>query len=194
MYDGGRSGFAGIGNLHNEVLGGPRPIANIFRPSSARIRARVEYGPYGTIGLNSTFFLDGAPSYDANYTAVVVPSKQRDSAIPPSKFVSKKRTVTCQVEEVLPDCFTAIYWENDDGPRRITVSYEGLSQDDLTRVQPRADFYWTVGTEVREDGRTSTTSLIIFPRQPPVSRSQWRAALEDARENAKKLGYSLLQE
>jgi hypothetical protein len=115
-----------------------------------------------------------------------------ENARPKSRFVTtSRRTITCEVDEVLESSFTAVYWDSR-GPRRVRFKLSELTPEDRELVEPRAELHWSVGTEMREDGRRSTTSLVLFRRRPPISPAQWQAALHEATATAQQLGWDLV--
>jgi len=183
---GSGSGLSAISDLES-ATGARSKVAAVFAPTSGFLNRFKEYAAFDYFGTSKA-----APRHEESGVVLVEPWRV-EIAKPKMKFVSDRRTVTCEIEEVLRDSFTAIYWDEGSGARRVRFNLAWMTPDDQALVVPRAEFHWSVGTEVREDGRQATTSIVIFRRQPKISKERWNQALEDAEKNAVVLGWELFE-
>lgn len=183
---------AGSGSGYADVVTSQAHIESrigvVYAPTSATL-----YRDEEAVGTElSSILRDSVKPRIKAGDVVVISLHYLENAIPKSSFLTTSRkTITCEVDELLESSFTAIYWDSR-GPRRVRFKLEDLAPEDRELVKPRAEFHWSVGTEVREDGRRSTTSLLLFRRRPPISRAQWQAALHRAAKTAQQLGWELL--
>jgi len=162
------------------------PVA-VFAPTVALLSRPKSPGAVGAI-----FGVTSERSEASDASVVVVNAKLIDDARPKTRFVSRRHTVTCEVEEVIGNRFTAIYWDDDRGARRVRFRVDAVAEEDRPFLEERAEFYWSVGDEVREDGRKATTSLISFRRLSRLESERWHTASRRAEEAAMDLGWALV--
>lgn len=161
--------------------------AVVFAPTTANLARSRTFPEIGaTFGV-----VVGRPGIPGG-PVVVVNAKTIEDARPKIKFINRRRTVTCEVEEIFKDRFTALYWDPSRGRRRVRFRIDALAVDDLPCLEERAQFYWSVGDEVREDGSKATASLISFRRTSKVPAEQWQRAIDEASEAALDLGWELV--
>lgn len=182
---GSGSGYANVVTSQGHI---DSTIGAVYAPTAATL-----YRDEEAVGAELSYILRNSvkPRIKAG-DVTVIRIHDLENAKPKSSFLTtSRRTVTCEVDELVGRWFTAIYWDSR-GPRRVRFKLEDLGPEDRELVQPRAEFHWSVGTEVREDGRRATTSLLLFRRRPPISHTQWQAALDHATKTAQQLGWELL--
>lgn len=167
----------------------PTRVVGVFAPTTSavlrRIRRRREMSE----------FWCGRPGDAAGSPVpkvLVVNAERLQKAGETSRFVATgKGTVTCQVETVAENSFTAIYYDKDNGFRRVRFPTANVTNDERHLIEPRAEFHWSIGKEERGDGVCSTISRLRFVRNPVITGAMWEAALDEGAETAARLGITL---